>query len=1124
VLSFPSSPTSPKGAWQQQAAAGRANAGDRARQVPAEPTEEAHGPLAHALWALRHARCSRDVGQLNDSVMEASQYVSRWAYKVPSATFGSLEEGQDPKDMIVDKGQTQYYSYSSSSRTRSGRMNAGQTEEAEEKKKKIEAAEYLKVELHETRKDLRDCRSQLSYDVIAALRDGDANAVAGRLYDARRAGFGPGLIKLLEQRLSWMHENGEFRPERGIEDLSPTRGVPELTPRRASPPSPRTTPHATIGRRRDITLSHPDDNVTRGRMLRRARGKDGSAATVHKLEQKVIKEVFQMYDTDGTGAIDLQELNNMLRDLGAALQEEELQSVMQALDVNGNGRCNFEEFLAWWSAQASERTVNQSVYLAFMKAKLATEMALRKARAKLAQAEMKAVKAGEVSINGSLDVSTNIDGCPEGMSVTATLEHVASDSELDTNLLSVVLRTKSEVVAVKVSECLQELLQIIECTELVDVAPQQNKVVLTARPDQEMADSLSKNDESQVAESFLRRTFDKCEVQVSMGSTFYDIVDSPALSIFRKIAGARWRFSSMLNQGSLMAFAHDEVLASVIPCVSGLDFDFIVRCDEEFFQEAVNAMAQQCENLLGQELASLIPKSLSQQRDAFLEILQQEFEKEGENLDHIIHALQYLNRYVICVDSLSYTGLPGTSLALDLAFEDFNPFALAGFMVEPLVSRSQSADVPEASNAIRKSLSKEELTKLRVAFDSYDKDGSGAIDLKELQNMCSALGGNLTDREANEAMKQLDRDGDGKCDFQNFSRFWSSKPGLGGYSSIALKFMKLKLAAGSFLGKSMSALATSTRRSFKAMLELRSGLSALEPKMCTICSLQASSVSSPAKEGEALKLTLRLTAKSVDEASESSSKSSEIAQGIRELLAEFHDSLQMLPEIYVEEDGPCVSLSVCAPAELIAGMASELDLESLVPLVMQVLTSIGATVSFGSTFEDFVNSPDMPLRQLLGGICLTTTSNLKPPSPNSGGAGVAKQLTDKLSTAQIFAMRLFAGFDFSCRLRYDESKIAEMLQSWGIISDTAQAGLTLNDLRALVASNIDTIVPSDMAPTMSTARRLIDGLEAVESVTLQGPVALSADNATKMEVKVTAKFDHFNPFCLMSYILHSPAA
>ena len=57
---------------------------------------------------------------------------------------------------------------------------------------------------------------------------------------------------------------------------------------------------------------------------------------------------FQRVDEDGNGHIDISELRTLAVALGTPLTEAELAEARVALDTDGNGKVDFEEFIAFW--------------------------------------------------------------------------------------------------------------------------------------------------------------------------------------------------------------------------------------------------------------------------------------------------------------------------------------------------------------------------------------------------------------------------------------------------------------------------------------------------------------------------------------------------------------------------------------------------------------------------------------------------------------------------------------------------------------------------------------------------------------------------------------------------------
>jgi hypothetical protein len=59
-------------------------------------------------------------------------------------------------------------------------------------------------------------------------------------------------------------------------------------------------------------------------------------------------KAFSTYDIDESGTIDHRELKNLLKDLGHALSDEEIDAAMDSLDTNGDGVIDINEFAMWY--------------------------------------------------------------------------------------------------------------------------------------------------------------------------------------------------------------------------------------------------------------------------------------------------------------------------------------------------------------------------------------------------------------------------------------------------------------------------------------------------------------------------------------------------------------------------------------------------------------------------------------------------------------------------------------------------------------------------------------------------------------------------------------------------------
>merc|ERR1712216_881842 len=94
---------------------------------------------------------------------------------------------------------------------------------------------------------------------------------------------------------------------------------------------------------RDLSMSR------RGAAKKKAKG----GLTEEQIEE--IREAFNLFDADNSGAIDVRELKAAMRALGFEVKKEELKKMISDIDNDGNGSIEFQEFLEMMTGKMGEK-------------------------------------------------------------------------------------------------------------------------------------------------------------------------------------------------------------------------------------------------------------------------------------------------------------------------------------------------------------------------------------------------------------------------------------------------------------------------------------------------------------------------------------------------------------------------------------------------------------------------------------------------------------------------------------------------------------------------------------------------------------------------------------------------
>ncbi|XP_026136080.1 caltractin [Carassius auratus] len=82
-------------------------------------------------------------------------------------------------------------------------------------------------------------------------------------------------------------------------------------------------------------------------------------------QRQEIKEAFDLFDTDGSGNIDVKELKVAMRALGFEPKKEEIKKMIADIDKEGSGVISFNDFLSMMTQKMSEKDSKEEILKAF---------------------------------------------------------------------------------------------------------------------------------------------------------------------------------------------------------------------------------------------------------------------------------------------------------------------------------------------------------------------------------------------------------------------------------------------------------------------------------------------------------------------------------------------------------------------------------------------------------------------------------------------------------------------------------------------------------------------------------------------------------------------------------------
>ena len=162
------------------------------------------------------------------------------------------------------------------------------------------------------------------------------------------------------------------------------------------------------------------------------------------------------------------------------------------------------------------------------------------------------------------------------------------------------------------------------------------------------------------------------------------------------------------------------------------------------------------------------------------------------SLEDVEMCEEYYQYYAVAPVCFIFSSAEGDD-GIHKLFKEWNDKVI--FKVATDAAQGMSDSFEEAKALYAKLLDSD----VKPAFNEFDKDQSGSIDKAELGELSKKLGNELTDADLTTALKDLDLNGDGVIDIDEFARWYFS--GMKSYGSNKRSMLKFHGKATRILAK-----------------------------------------------------------------------------------------------------------------------------------------------------------------------------------------------------------------------------------------------------------------------------------------------------------------------------------
>merc|ERR1712070_705269 len=106
-----------------------------------------------------------------------------------------------------------------------------------------------------------------------------------------------------------------------------------------------------------------DSEMARGRAAADKRASELKSLTEEQKQE--LREAFDLFDTDGSGAVDAAELHTAMKALGFEPKKEEIAKMVREMDKDGDATVDFEEFCVMMAEKMNQKDGKEELLKGF---------------------------------------------------------------------------------------------------------------------------------------------------------------------------------------------------------------------------------------------------------------------------------------------------------------------------------------------------------------------------------------------------------------------------------------------------------------------------------------------------------------------------------------------------------------------------------------------------------------------------------------------------------------------------------------------------------------------------------------------------------------------------------------